>query len=262
MACARPLPQAGGRAPLVAPCLLARQQRRFAGRAIPPAQAFKTRDHRRRGPLGCRAHAGHDHTHSHSGCSGGSHATCSGVGHDHHHEPDAANPAHRVLKAFYDATHLTPAAAWLESSLPSTVAKIGLFVLAATAAGWAASGWAASAAQAQLARSISTAATAGVYLFAGLPAAVDLSYDVTAGHVGTHVLMNLAVLGTLCTGHALEVGVHTAPWHCSSQRAVRWAAVAWAWVCVHVVQSPHALSSAAGLSAAQWLAVPCQDAAF
>jgi hypothetical protein len=105
----------------------------------------------------------------------------------------------------YDATRLTAAAQWLESSLPSTLAKIALFLLAAGAAGWAASGWAASAAQAALAGRVSAAATAGVYIFAGLPAAVALSYDLTAGRVDTHVLMNLAVLGTLATGHALEV---------------------------------------------------------
>lgn len=77
-----------------------------------------------------------------------------------------------------------------------------MLLAAAGAAAWAASGPAGTAAP--LARRAAAAATAGVYMFAGLPAAVDLSYDLTAGRVDTHLLMNLAVLGTLCTGHALE----------------------------------------------------------
>jgi hypothetical protein len=112
---------------------------------------------------------------------------------------------HRLLGAVYDATRLSAAAAWLESSLAATIGKVALLVLAAAAAGWAGSTWAPSAAAAAAGRAVSTAATAGVYLLAGLPAAVDLSYDVAAGRVDTHVLMNLAVLGTLVTGHALEV---------------------------------------------------------
>lgn len=88
--------------------------------------------------------------------------------------------------------------------MAATVAKVVLFLLAAATAGWAASGWAPSAAAAQAAQGVAATATLGVYLLAGLPAAVDLSYDLTAGHVDTHVLMNLAVLGTLVTGHALE----------------------------------------------------------
>lgn len=111
-------------------------------------------------------------------------------------------PSHRLLKRAYDATGLTGVSGWLESSLPASIGKVVLFVAAAAAAGWAASG---GAAQAVLAARVAAAATAGVYLLAGLPAAVDLSYDLTAGKVDTHVLMNLAVLGTLATGHALEV---------------------------------------------------------
>lgn len=46
---------------------------------------------------------------------------------------------------------------------------------------------------------------AGVYALAGIPAAVDLTYDLASLHVDTHVLMTLAVLGTLVIGSALEV---------------------------------------------------------
>lgn len=90
--------------------------------------------------------------------------------------------------------------------MPASIGKVALFLLAAAAAGYAASPSAAGAAAAVWAARLSAAATAGVYALAGPPAAASLSYDLTAGRVDTHVLMNLAVLGTLATGHALEVG--------------------------------------------------------
>lgn len=52
---------------------------------------------------------------------------------------------------------------------------------------------------------ISQAATAAVYVIAGIPAFVDLTFDLASLHVDTHVLMTLAVLGTLAIGGALEV---------------------------------------------------------
>jgi heavy metal translocating P-type ATPase len=48
------------------------------------------------------------------------------------------------------------------------------------------------------------AATAGVFFFAGAPAAVNLALDLSALRIDTHVLMNLAVIGTLVTGFPLE----------------------------------------------------------
>eukprot|EP00887_Chlorella_sp_A99_P006718 scaffold3.g6718.t1 len=128
------------------------------------------------------------------------HGEWDGPGHAHGPAANPANPIHRCLKAAYDATRLTPLAAWLESSAFSSVAKV-LLLLAAAAAAWASGRGGAGAA---LASRAAGAATAGVYLFAGVPAAVDLSYDLTAGRVDTHVLMNLAVVGTLVTGYALE----------------------------------------------------------
>lgn len=171
------------------------------------------RPRRDRGSLRCVAHGSHDHSHSHSHShshghshdASQSHDTGACCGHDHGHAPDPQNPAHLLLSSVYSATRLSAAAAWLESSLAATIGKVALFVLAAAATGWAGSAWAPSAAAASAARAVAAAATAGVYLLAGLPAALDLSYDVTAGRVDTHVLMNLAVLGTLATGHALEV---------------------------------------------------------
>ena len=60
-------------------------------------------------------------------------------------------------------------------------------------------------AQANLCQQISTAATASIYLLAGIPELVDLCFDLTVGHIDTHVLMTLAVFGTVAIGGALEV---------------------------------------------------------
>lgn len=202
-----------GLAALQRPPGLLRAPAGLGGRPLPATRLAAVSTRRGRAGLRCRAHQGHhshgEQNHAHSCCSHDHshehHAHSHGCGHDHG-GPDPSNAAHRVLSAAFDATRLTAAAAWLESSMPASIGKVVLFLMAAGAAGWASSGWAASAAAAAAARTLSTAATTGVYLLAGLPAAVDLSYDLTAGKIDTHVLMNLAVLGTLATGHALEVG--------------------------------------------------------
>ena len=49
------------------------------------------------------------------------------------------------------------------------------------------------------------AATYGTLVLAGIPALYELCFDVTAGHVDTHVLMTLAVMGTMAMGAASEV---------------------------------------------------------
>ena len=69
--------------------------------------------------------------------------------------------------------------------------------------------------QAQLCNQISVAATASIYFLAGIPELVDLCFDLTAGHIDTHVLMTLAVIGTLAIGGALEVIHGQSPLHCT-----------------------------------------------
>ena len=59
-----------------------------------------------------------------------------------------------------------------------------------------------------LAQQAVAAATVGTLALAGTPALVELCYDVTAGHVDTHVLMTLAVMGTIAMGAASEVQPH------------------------------------------------------
>lgn len=135
--------------------------------------------------LECRAHQDQSCVHSHSGGSAS------------HNQ----NPAHKTLDAIFKKTGFTSVTEWLEESIPSTVAKLLLFTAAALSA-WYSNRCAAH--QVAMAALVSKIATVGVYILAGIPAAVDLLYDVTAGRVDTHVLMNLAVLGTLVTGHPLE----------------------------------------------------------
>lgn len=57
----------------------------------------------------------------------------------------------------------------------------------------------------QALQQLSSIATAVIYVFGGIPELIDLCFDITAGHIDTHVLMTLAVFGTLAIGGALEV---------------------------------------------------------
>lgn len=150
---------------------------------------------------------GHGHAHSHAHGHGHAHSHAGLPGHEHEEHCNMANPVHRVLKSVYDATRLSELAEWLEQSTASTAGKVAGIVVAALAA-WAASSLAGTAqlAAAAAAAAVSKWATVAVYALAGVPAMVDLSYDLTAGRVDTHVLMTLAALGTLLSGYAIEVG--------------------------------------------------------
>ncbi|KAK9862975.1 hypothetical protein WJX84_001614 [Apatococcus fuscideae] len=55
-----------------------------------------------------------------------------------------------------------------------------------------------------VARALCSALIASIYVMAGIPELVDLAFNVTAGQIDTHVLMTLAVFGTLAIGSALE----------------------------------------------------------
>ena len=67
-----------------------------------------------------------------------------------------------------------------------------------------------------IARNLCSALIASIYVMAGIPELVDLAFNLTAGHIDTHVLMTLAVFGTLAIGSALEVG----PGRCTESAAV------------------------------------------
>jgi hypothetical protein len=182
--------------------------------------------------LHSHSHCGHDHSdghtqghgHSHDHHEHGheqhpeqagakaagtsSHAHSHGHGHSHGHscclprDPSTGNRVERALGWALDCSGLSPIIAWMENSHLSTALKIMLFMVAAFAA-WRAG--VPAAAHAVAAQQVALAATCGVYALAGLPAAVSLVLDLVAARIDTHVLMNLAVVGTLVTGHALEV---------------------------------------------------------
>ena len=120
----------------------------------------------------------------------------------HQHGPDLdASALHRALTWLYRRTGLLQLAALLRENVYGSIA-ISVLILVAVLAQWqAAAQWL----PAGVGATVSTAATAAIYVLAGIPAAVDLTYDLASLHVDTHVLMTLAVMGTLAIGGALEV---------------------------------------------------------
>lgn len=122
--------------------------------------------------------------------------------HDHDHDLDINDSiVHQVLAYIFNRVGLLQLAAQLRGKAWSAITiacLMGVALLTAWAGGT-------QAVSAQLCSQISAAATASIYLLAGIPELVDLCFDLTAGHIDTHVLMTLAVFGTLAIGGALEV---------------------------------------------------------
>lgn len=165
--------------------------------------------------LYCIAHGDHDHkshrhhNHSHKGCCG-SHDDS---GHHRHHNETSTNIIHTVLNKIFTINGIAKLAAWLEDSIPSTIAKILFLTIAAITAYIATATTSTTGIITANMRNnyivsnaalISKIAASIVYFFAGTPAAIDLLYDISSAKVDTHVLMNLAVVGSLVTGHPLE----------------------------------------------------------
>ena len=122
---------------------------------------------------------------------------------DHHHHGLEINDStvHKVLACILSRFGLLQLAAQLRGKVWTAITIASLMAVALLTA-WAGGTQAVSA---QICSQISTAATASIYLLAGIPELVDLCFDLTAGHIDTHVLMTLAVFGTLAIGGALEV---------------------------------------------------------
>jgi len=159
-------------------------------------------------------HKSHRHNHSHKSCCG-SHGDSDT--HHRHHNETSTNIVHTVLNKVFTTTGISKLAAWLEDSIPSTIAKIFFLTIAAITAYIATTTTTTSSTSAIITANVHNnnflVANAGliskitasiVYFFAGIPAAIDLLYDVSSAKVDTHVLMNLAVVGSLVTGHPLE----------------------------------------------------------
>ena len=159
--------------------------------------------------LGCYAHGDHSHhhhssDHDHSCCSSSldySEDECQVHG-------DGAADGNRatvLLKQFFRSTGLQRLGWYLEQSKSSSIAKIVFFV-AATVFQWYYNHQVdlGDGARVALAQQAAHVCTAMVYVFAGLPAALSLILDIVSLNVDTHVLMNLAVIGTLVAGLPLE----------------------------------------------------------
>ena len=121
---------------------------------------------------------------------------------DHDHEaPITDSAVHKILAWVFSTVGLLQIASQLRGRTWNAIAIACLMFLALLTA-WLGG---AQVTQATLFQQISTVSTASIYLLAGIPELVDLCFDLTAGHIDTHVLMTLAVFGTLAIGGALEV---------------------------------------------------------
>ena len=106
------------------------------------------------------------------------------------------------MHAVFTRLGIVKLAAWLDASRAATIAMVVLFFAAAVSS-WAASALTGAAAASALV--LKQAATAGVYALGGVPETVSLCFSLADLQVDTHVLMTLAIIGTLFTGAALEV---------------------------------------------------------
>ena len=126
---------------------------------------------------------------------------------DHDHEaPINDSEVHKVLSWVFSRLGLLQLALQLRGKAWNAISIACLMIIALLTA-WVGG---AQVAQASLCRQISSISTAIIYVLAGIPELIDLCFDLTAGHIDTHVLMTLAVFGTLAIGGALEVSLLTA----------------------------------------------------
>ena len=126
---------------------------------------------------------------------------------DHDHElPINDSTVHKILAWIFSSVGLLQLAAQLRGKTWNAI-TISCLMAVALLAAWAGG---TQIVHAQVFKQLSTAATAVIYLLAGVPELVDLCFDLTAGHIDTHVLMTLAVFGTLAVGGALEVMISAA----------------------------------------------------
>lgn len=118
--------------------------------------------------------------------------------HSHTHYEGDRLPIHRVLDRVLHATGISSLASVLREQPAIAVIKVVLFIIAA------ASSWASNTLATSMLRKVSTLSTIAVFTLTGIPAAIDMAYNLVAGSIDTHVLMNLAAIGTTMTGYPLE----------------------------------------------------------
>ena len=122
-------------------------------------------------------------------------------------DPYAVPPNQRLLsllRRLLRVTGLQGMGQWLQQSRVSSVAKICFFVAAAVFSVYQSKATGLSTQSLSAVKAASDVCTAMVYVLAGLPAAMALLLDIVALRIDTHVLMNLAVIGTLVAGLPLE----------------------------------------------------------
>lgn len=162
-------------------------------------------------------HDTHNHSHGHSHQQEHTSTCCSssldysdqdcGVEDGEVCSPDAVPTNQRLLgllRRVLRVTGLQGIGQWLEQSRVSSVAKIWFFVAATVFSVYHSKATGVSAQSLAAAKAAACVCTAMVYVFAGLPAAMSLLLDIVALRIDTHVLMNLAVIGTLVAGLPLE----------------------------------------------------------
>ena len=149
----------------------------------------------------CIAHGDHHHHHHHHD-SHHSGSCCSSLDEVHIDNQDAGTAVSRGLRHLLQVLGILKFASYLEHSRLSSIAKI-MFFIAASLFQWSYM-TAPEAVNAALLRQLSVACTSCVYFFAGIPAAFSLLLDLASLRIDTHVLMNLAVVGTLVAGLPLE----------------------------------------------------------
>eukprot|EP00884_Botryococcus_braunii_P016766 jgi/Botrbrau1/3773/Bobra.0183s0008.1 len=163
---------------------------------------------------------GHNHHHEHSHASHGhshhhqhSHAS-HGHSHHHHHidrcsqhnhnDHNKHNKLQRAFGALFRLTGFLQLSEWAEENVIAAALTAALFIIALGANMLAGNLAGYTQISAQWASQVSGLATICIYVLAGIPQLVSLCFSLSVGHVDTHVLMTLAVFGTLAIGGALE----------------------------------------------------------
>lgn len=153
----------------------------------------------RAGTAGAGLSTHHDHDHHHYGHHHHHHHHDHDHHYGHHHYEGKRAPLHQALDRVFHATGISALGSFLREHPAIAVIKVVLFIIAA-ASSWASSGTLA----ASTLRKVSTLTTIAVFVLTGIPAAMDMAYNLVAGRIDTHVLMNLAAIGTTVTGYPLE----------------------------------------------------------
>lgn len=148
--------------------------------------------------LTCLAHGAHGQKRDNTG-----HSCCGTlIDHSHGHHDDA-NAVVKVVRRMLGSLGLLKVASYLEHDKLCAIAKISFFA-AASLLQWSYSSSYNTCNVMVDQQKTANLCTMAVYFLAGIPAAISLLLDILSLKIDTHVLMNLAVIGTLVAGLPLE----------------------------------------------------------